>query len=147
VLDLRRESHVAGDDRDRLVHDDALVGAEVVDVSARIILVPAGGGEDRGHAVLHVEVGLALAAVAEHAQAGRVAAKRVVEIEDVTVRVALSEDRHEPKDEPRESISRGICLDQPLAGQLGRRVERRLDREGSILGRREHLGLPVHGAG
>ena len=37
VLDLGREAQVLGDDRDRVVDDDRLVGAEVVDVGARLV--------------------------------------------------------------------------------------------------------------
>ena len=80
-------------------------------------------------AVLHVEVGLLLPPVAEHAQARRVAPQRAVEVEHVPVRVALAEDRDEAKDYSGEAVARGVGGDQPLAGELGRRVERGLHRE------------------
>ena len=59
--------------RDRVVDDQRLVGAEVVDVEPAGPSCAARPVRIAVDAVLHVEVGLLLAAVAEHAQPRRVA--------------------------------------------------------------------------
>ncbi len=69
--------------------------AQVVDVRAGLVVVALGGRQHRVEAVLHVQVGLLLAAVAQHPQAGGVALQRAVEVEHVPVGVALAEDRDE----------------------------------------------------
>ena len=57
-------------DRERVVDDDRLVGAEVVDAERRrlALVVRRAAVSIADDAVLDVEVGLLLAAVAEHAQ-------------------------------------------------------------------------------
>ena len=87
---------------DRVVDHDGLVGAEVVDVGARLTVDDARRRSgSRRDAVLDVEVGLLLAPVAQHAQARGVALERAVEVEHVPVRVALAEDRDEAEDQRR----------------------------------------------
>ena len=44
------------------------------------------------------ELGFALFPVAEHAQLSRIMAQLLVEVEHVTMRIPLAEDRNEPKD-------------------------------------------------
>ena len=148
VCSISGESaEVVGDDLDRVVDDDRLVGPEVVDVRAGLVVMVLGGREDRRDAVSDVQVGLLLAPVAEHAQAGRVALERTVEVEHVPVRVALAEDRDEAADQPGEAVAGRVGRDQALAGQLRCAVQRGLDRERGVLGGGEDLGLAVDRAG
>ena len=65
----------------------------------------------------------------------------------LAVGVALAEDRDEAADHAGEAVAGGVRLDQPLAGELRCAVERCLDRERSVLGRREDLRLAVDRAG
>ena len=69
--------------------------------------------QHRIDAVVHIEVGLALLAVAENAQPRRVLAQLLVEVEDVAVGVALAEDRDEAEDIALKPETFAIGLDQP----------------------------------
>ena len=93
--------------------------------------------QDGVEAVVDVEVRLALPAVAEHAQARRIAPQAPVEIEDVAVRVALAENRDETEDAALEAEAFAVGLDQPLARQLRGAVERGLHRERRVFRRRD----------
>jgi len=104
-------------------------------------------GEHRADAVLDVEVGLLLAPVAEHLEPPRIALELAVEVVYVPVRVALAEDRRKAADHAGEAEPGCVGGDQRLAGELRRGVQRCLDREGSVLGRGEDLGLAVDRAG
>jgi hypothetical protein len=105
------------------------------------------GGKDRAQAVVHIQIGLLLATVAQHPQVAGVALQRAVEVEDVPVRVALSKDRDEAADQSGKAIAGGVRRDQALAGELRCRVQRRLDRERRVLGGGKHLGLAIDRAG
>ena len=70
----RLDAQVRGDRRDRVVDDDRLVGAEVVDVHCARLELPVDRERHRRDAVADVEVRLLLAAVAEDPQARRVVA-------------------------------------------------------------------------
>ena len=70
-----------------------------------------------------------------------------VKIEHVPVRVALAEDRDEAEDVALESEAFTVRLDEPLARDFRRAVERSLDRKCRILGRGNHRRLAVHRAG
>src|SRR3989442_1357529 len=111
-----------------------------------VSLVGAGAGqpvEDRRDAIGHVEVALALLAVAEDGEPVRVLAELAHEIDDVAVGVAGAHDRHEAEDRGGDAAPLGVGRDQALARKLRCAVERRLDREGTVLRRRDDAGLPV----
>src|ERR1051325_9002360 len=98
VLASRLDTERFADPANRVVDLAILVGTEIEDVDlARRTLRR---HENRVDAVLYVEIRLALLAVTEDAQARRVLPQAVVEVEDVAVRVALAENRHESKDPP-----------------------------------------------
>src|SRR5436190_12118894 len=71
----------------------------------------------------------------------------MIKIEDMSVRVAFAQDRHKAKNVALEFVAFAVGMDQPLASQLRGGVERRLDRKGMILGRRDEGGLPIDRAG
>src|ERR1700689_2557966 len=147
VLDLGCDPQMLGDDAHGVVHDDRLLRAEVVDVSPRLLAMALRRAEDRRDAVSDIQVGLLLAPIPEHSQPRGIALQSAVEVEHVPMRIALAEDRDEAADHAGEAIATGIGLDEPLAGELGGRIEGCLDRKGRILGRGEHLGLSVDRAG
>ena len=89
--------------------------------------------QHRVDAVLHVEVRLALAGRCRARAARRVVAQAAVEVEDVAVRVALAEDRHEAEDVALEAEALAVGLDQAFAGELRGAVQRGLDRERRVL--------------
>ena len=74
--------------------------------------------QDRIHAVLHVEIGFALLAVAEHAQVIGVLEKLPVKIEDMPVRVAFAEDRDEAEDVALEPEALAIRLNEIFTRDL-----------------------------
>ena len=127
--------------------NDGLVGPEVVDRDRPGFQRLFRRELHRRDAVSDVEVRLLLPAVAEHAQARRIAAQASTEVEDVAVRVALAEDRDEAKDDSHEAVPMCVRLDETLPCQLRRAVERRLHRERARLGRGEDLRLSVDRAG
>src|SRR5271170_698869 len=100
-----------GNDPNRIVNHNGLLGSEVVDVRPGLIVVVLSGGEDRRDAIVYVEVRLLLAPVAQNAQVSWVAHERTVEVEHVSVRVALTEDRDEATDQAGEAITRCIGRD------------------------------------
>ena len=111
------DTHVPADRRDRIVDDYRLICAEVVRAEfARSGFMRCGGSHDRGDAIADIQVGLLLAPIAEHPQAGRILPQRLVEVEDVAVGVALSQDRDKAKHQPREPVAVGVCPDQAFAG-------------------------------
>ena len=69
--------------------------------------------------------------------------KRVVEIEHVTVGVSLAEDGDEAEDVTLEAESLAIGMDESLGRQFGSAVERGLDRERSVLRRRETVARRI----
>ena len=77
----------------------------------------------------------------------RVGAQAAVEVEDVTVRVALAQDRHEAEDVALKAEAFAVGLDQPFARELGGAVERGLNRERRVFRRREDIRLAVDRAG
>ena len=85
--------------------------------------------EHRGYAVADVEIRLLLSAVAEYLEPRRVLSKAAEEVEDVTVRVPLTKDRHEPKDHPREAVARGSRPGSSPRRQAWRRRRARSESE------------------
>src|SRR5207253_664787 len=99
--------------------------------------------QDGVDAVLNVEVGLALLAVAEDADAGRVAQQLPIEIDDMAMRVALAEDGDEAEHVSLEAEAGAVGRDQRFARHLRGAVEARLYRERTRLRRREDVRLAV----
>src|SRR5688572_6276312 len=62
----------------------------------------------------------------------------------MTVRVSFSKNRDEPEDISLESEPFGIRLDEGLAGQFRRAVERRLSWKRRIFRRGKHGGLAIY---
>src|SRR5204862_2960918 len=100
VGEPRRDAEGPGDPADGVVDCAVLVGAEVEDRGLGLRALD--GHDDRVDAVVHVEVRLALLAVAENVQDLRIGAQPLVEVENVPVRVALAENGDEAEDPTRE---------------------------------------------
>src|SRR4029079_14208844 len=71
----------------------------------------------------------------------------LVEIDDVAVGVALSQNRDEAEYVALESETLGVRLQITLGRHLGGRVERRLDRKGGIFRGGKNLGLAIPRSG
>src|SRR5205807_521317 len=84
------------------------------------------------YAILDVEIGFALLAVAENVQFFRVLCKLHHEIENMSVAVALPEDRYEAKNAGPDAVAFGVGSDHSLAGQLRGAVKRSLHRKGCV---------------
>ena len=136
---------MAGDPTDGIRHAAVFIRAEVVDVDAVLRLVE--HGEDGVDTVLHVEVALALGAVAEDAEAGGIVAQGLVEVQDVAVGVAFAEDGHEAEDEAFHGEAFAVGGDQPFGGDFAGAVEGRLDGERGVFGGGDDGGFAVDGAG
>src|ERR1019366_4949165 len=141
VRQTRRDAETLRNPANGLIHFAILVGTKVVDVNAghRILHRQ----KDRVDAVLNVEVGLALPAVAENTELGWIVAKAAVEIENVPVRVALAENRDEAEDVALEPVAFAVGLDQAFTSELRGAVERRLNRERHVLGSRNLTRLTI----
>src|SRR5216110_2276405 len=135
-----------GNPSDRVIHLAVFVGAQVEDprLGPRRLFHR---GQDRIDAIPDVQVRLLLAPVAEYPQVGRIAAERLVEVEYVAVRVALTKDRDEAENESLEPESLAIRFDQSLARELRRAVERGLDRKRRCLRSREHRRITIDRSG
>ena len=142
---LRADAEALRNPADRVVDAACFVGAEIEDMD--LVVEDADREQHRVDAVVHVEIGFALLAVAEHVKLRRVVAQLLVEVEDVAVRVALAEDRDEAEDVGLESEALAVGLDHAFGGQLRGAVERGLEREGRVLRRRKYLRLAVDRAG
>src|ERR1039458_3730440 len=142
VPNLRGDAQMLGDPADRIIHLAVLVQAQVKDIDLGVGLF--NGSEDRRDAVFDVEVGLALPAIAEHLEIFGMGLELAVEIENVTVRVALSQDGYEAKNVAPHAKAFAIGGNQPFGGHLRRGVERGLDWKWSVLGRRKDSRLSVN---
>ncbi len=148
MFQRRTDAHLLADQRHRVVDHHRLVGPEVVDANlAGPSLMRRHGSQNRLHAVSDVEVGLLLAPIPQDPQPRGVELQRTVEVDHVPVRVALPEDRHEAKHHAGEPEAVRVGADHALAGQLGRAIERGLQRKRRVLGGGKHLRLPVDRAG
>ena len=126
---------------DRVVDVSRLLGAQIQQIDP--IFGTPSGQQHRIDAVLHIEIGLSLLAVAEHVQACGIGPEFPAKIEDVAVRVTLSQDRHEAKDVSLESEALAVSLDHAFGSELRGAIQGSLDREGCVLGCWKHLGLAV----
>ena len=138
IFKFRGQVQGLADGGDAVVDLHVFGGAEVVDLG--VVLGVAGGVAARGveeglDAVLHVEVALALLAVAEDAEAVGVFDELFVEVEDVAVGVAFAEDGDEAEDVGFVDLAAlGVGGEEAFAGGLGGAVEGGLDGEGVGLG-------------
>ena len=133
-----------------VVNLHVFVGAEIINFDAVPRLLRGAEADDMEHgadAVLHVEVGLALGAVAEHFQAVGMFQELAVKIEHVAVGVAFAEDGDEAEDVAFEFVTFAIGGDHAFAAEFGAGVERGLDGERRGFGRGDDFGLAVNGAG
>jgi hypothetical protein len=69
-------------------------------------------------AVLDVQIGFALLAVAQNVQPSRILCKLPHEIENMPVAVALAEDRYKAKNARFHAVPFGVGSDHPLAREL-----------------------------
>jgi hypothetical protein len=69
-------------------------------------------------AVLDVQIGFALLAVAQNVQPSRILCKLTHEIENMPVAVALAEDRYKAKNARFHAVPFGVGSDHPLAREL-----------------------------
>src|SRR4029077_5645987 len=99
---LWRQAEMAGDPADGIVDLAIFSGAEIkqIDLGLRMFQRV----QDRVDAVVHVEIGFPLGAVAAHRKPRRIGKKLLAEIEYMTVRVALAQDRHEAEDPGAEVV-------------------------------------------
>ena len=135
---------------DGVVDLDVFIGAEIVNLDAVRGFFRGAEADDMEHgadAVLHVKVGFALGAVAEHFQAVGMLQELAVKIEHVAVGVAFAEDGDEAEDVAFEFVAFAIGGDHAFAAEFGAGVERSLDGEGRGFGRGDDFGLAVNGAG
>src|SRR6185503_5807611 len=116
VDDPRLHPEGPGDHRDALVDLDPVVVSEVEEVDG--LSRAREGQEHAAHAVAHVEVALLLPTIAEDVEARGVTAQLPPEVDDVPVRVAGPEQRHEPEDPRPEAVAQGIGGEQPFGGEL-----------------------------
>src|SRR5258708_37787814 len=108
----------------RIVHLAVLAGAEVEDIEATVGLVDRlQHGVDT---VLHIKVGFLLMAIAQNMQGRGVLREPVDEVVDVSMRVALAENRNETENESANLEALRVAGNKTLAGELGSAVERRL---------------------
>lgn len=103
--------------------------------------------EHRGEAVLHVEIGFPLRAVTEHFEMVGMVEELFVEIKNVPVGVAFAENGDEAKHVALELETFAIRVNQALACDLRRGVERSLNRKRRVLRRGNNFRLAIHRAG
>src|SRR5438067_8052967 len=94
---------------DRVIHTACFFGPDIehIDFVAR----PVNGKQHCVNAVAHVKIGFALLAIAKDVKPRRITQQSFVKIEDMAVRVALTEDRDEAKNVSLKSKSLAISLD------------------------------------
>src|SRR4029453_9005569 len=140
-LGFRFEAELVENPPDRIDHPAVVRRAKIVNL--RPMLCFAGRAElhhmqNRGEAILHIQVTFTLGSVAENAQPIRMLKELAVEIENVTMRITFAENRDEPKDIPLEAEAFAIRLDQIFSCNLRCAVKGRLDRKRRVLGSRDY---------
>ena len=95
VGQLRGNAHVGGDSTNRLIDISGFVSAEI-ECLAGLFLSVIEEHEHRPYTVTDVEVALGLLSISKNVEMGRVFQKSAIEIEEVAVRVSLTQDRHCP---------------------------------------------------
>src|ERR1700689_4095175 len=76
------------------------------------------GGENRVNAILHIQIGFLLMAVAQHVEMFRMLYELVIKIEDVSMGVALAQNRYESKNVALDPEAFRIGLNKAFGGQL-----------------------------
>src|ERR1700676_4436944 len=67
--------------------------------------------QNRAQAILDIQIGLALSTVTQNSEMIRMFQKLLIEVEDMTVRVPLAQDRDEAKNVTLESKTLAVGLD------------------------------------
>src|SRR5262249_19787706 len=123
VTQIRVEAQVPANPADRVVHPAVFIRAEIEDIHCAA--GPLQRQQNGVDAVLHIKVRLTLGAVAQHAELIGMRQELLVKVEDVSMRIALAQNRNETKDVASQAEALAIGGDQPFGGQLGGAVERR----------------------
>ena len=126
---------------DRIVDLAIFVRPQIEDVHPTIRSVD--GSKNSGDAILHIQIRFFLMAVAQHMKMFRMLGKLLVKIEHVPVRVALSQNRYEAKNEALHSEAFAVGLNQAFGSQLRSPVKRSLNRKRTGLWRGENVRLAV----
>src|SRR5260221_4305236 len=100
--------------------------------------------EDRGQTILDLKVTFPLVSGSEPTKTRRILQQLPVEIEHVSVRVTLPENRNEAEDITLKAKSFAIGLDHRFARDLRRRIKRGLDRKGCILRSRNDRSFTIN---
>src|ERR1022692_1072319 len=141
VHELGIKTEMLTNPSDRVVDFAILVGTQIENVY--LALRPVEGSKDRVDAILHIQIRFPLMAVAQHMQMFRMLGKLLVEIEHVTVRVTLSQNRDESKNVALYSEAFAIGLNQAFRSQLRGAVKGSLDGERTRFRRGENVRLTV----
>src|SRR5579863_5810579 len=99
-----------------VVHFAIFVCAQVEDVY--FVLGAIQRGENRVNAILYVQIRFPLMTIAQDMEVIRMLRKLLPKIDDVPVRIALSQDRHKPENVALQTESFAIRLNQALRSQF-----------------------------
>src|SRR2546423_3264431 len=105
------------------------------------------GPKNSRNTIVHVKIALPLGPIAQDAQMIRMFAQLAIEIENVSMGVALAQNRDKAKDVTFETESFTIGLDQPFPRHLRRSIQGGLNRERTILRCWDHLRLAIDRSG
>src|SRR5215831_9424917 len=94
-----------------------------------------------------MQIRFALLAVAQNVQLVWIPFQLPHKVDDVTVRVALAQNRYKPKDVRGDSKRLAVSRDHSFACQLRGRVKRSLHRKWRVFRRRNYLPFAVNGTG
>src|ERR1043166_351600 len=98
-------------------------------------------------AVVHVEVRLPLAPVAQYLEVIRMGEQLFKKVEHVPMRIALAENRNESENVTLKTITLAVGANQRLARQLRGSIERSLDRKWRLFRSRNYLRFPIDRTG
>src|SRR5262249_12573121 len=141
VFQTGTQAQILRDPGDRVVHFTVFRGAQVENGERPLNCLD--GFQDRVHTVLNIEIRLSLAPITQDAQVFRVFEELPVEIDDVAVRIALSKNGNEAKDESLHAEALAIGGDHPFGGKFGSTVKRGLYGKGAIFGSGYHASFAV----
>src|SRR5262249_28531419 len=96
-------------------------------------------------AILYVQVGLTLLAIAQYLDLPRIVTELAIKIEHVSMRVALAENGDEAENAALDSKARSVGGDQSFAGQVRGAVKACLNWKWCILRGGKNPWLPVNG--
>ena len=78
--------------------------------------------QHRRNAILYIKIRFSLLAVSKHTELLCILEYLAIEIENMSVGIAFTQNRDESKDVAFEAEPFAIGLDEPFAGQLGGRI-------------------------